>query len=186
MTLHSRLTKTSAMVLVACGVLVPLSVKALPFEKTPEDFLRFANSLAYGGQSGKYFFFNPRDCRDIDADWVMNCEVDYKENSSLGTRTCIGSDIYWNNNLKQVRFLSKPDECGSWEKVSATPEPQEPSTPPSPPVTPTPPTPPAATPAIQSGEYALRVDEILIGGAVLFLLGGGLALLLTKATGQKK
>lgn len=116
--------------MVALGAFYSIEAKAFPFDPTPEGFINWANSLTFAyGQT--FEFLNPRNCNKFNNNNNYICDVDYKETTSLGTRTCINVSIIYDSNKKfrwfteryrgweeEIRF-----ECSEWEKVSLKPQP---------------------------------------------------------------
>jgi hypothetical protein len=182
-----QLVKTSAILLVACGAMIPLHVEAFPFETTPEGFTSYLNGLTWRDGS-TYTFFNPRDCglRDISWGYVSrqyDCGFDYEEKSSLGTRTCIGSTMMMWEYTDTSQFIDNtppgirigdPRECSAWEQSLPPKEPQQTEV-------------LAPAPNTSSTATSSKPREIpLIGlGACLVLLGGGLGFLLSKLINRK-
>ena len=102
-----------------------------PFEKTPEGFINYLNTLTFDEGTKKFEFFNPRSCgesaaslKDAKSGWYY-CTFDYKENTALGTRTCIDGSVIYNYQLKNLYdYKGFGKNCTDWEKVSVKPTPE--------------------------------------------------------------
>jgi hypothetical protein len=110
-------------------ILLPIQIKALPFEQTPDGFINYANTLTFDEGAKTFEFFNPRRCGIYIERY--SCYVDYKETSSLGERTCINAHVYYNANNGHLNWwqFAPPPECGNWEQVYVTSEPTPAPTP---------------------------------------------------------
>jgi hypothetical protein len=180
------------MLLVACGVLTPMSAKALPFEATPEGFQNYLNSGRVNwDDNSNNFFYNPRHCKFREPSSVSSssysCVMDFEITTSLGTKTCINyvvftGGIYGNKVLKEANRQYSP-ECGKWERVSTAPEPREPLSSPATPETPN--TEFKNITLNQPNDIMPIGIEVFRGGVVGFLLGGGFVLMLNKLIPRK-
>jgi len=187
------LAKMGVLLIVTFGAWVPMEAKAFPFETTPEGFKNFLNSIENWEDGYGYEVINPRNCSFNEfysnEGWeIYQCRIDYKQFSSLGVRTCVNTfSEYWKSDTrrnadgdvradrKHIRAILDP-QCGDWEKVSTTPEPQSQAT-------------PQDTPQQKrttSPSTCVDNNLILAGGAGIFVVGGLLGVAFSQLLGRKK
>jgi len=116
---NKKKTNSAIVFLTLClGILAPLEAKAFPFERTPDGFLQYLNSVKWD-DSYLRNFYNPRKCGRYYWEDSYFCRVDYDETTSLGRRTCINGVYYYHKEIDRVNSSDddKSRECSEWEKV---------------------------------------------------------------------
>ena len=171
------LVKMGGVLMVALGALVPMEAKAFPFETTPESFIEYLNRQSWEDTS-RYVFFNPRNCATSRNYKQYMCELDFRQTTSLGTRTCIGDVVIYSPYSISPIGGGNGEECSAWEKVVETPDPQPAPTTqdPSQPIPPIPTTTTSTT---------LNNNLILAGGAGIFVAGGLLGVAFSQLLGRR-
>ena len=174
-----RYAKATALLLFAGGILFPISARAFPFETTPEGLTAYLNDPSRTWDSGsKFRFFNPRKC-ELDRVYAdtpphYQCYFDYEEETALGIRTCINDRAWYTMYSEQYFKDNKPKECSPWRRGSSSSSEPDPV-----PGMPSQESSEASTaqssppnPVVSNGDITIKDYQLLVGGGILFLVGG--------------